>query len=35
MVQRSSTLVFASQTLIDVTTKGLYVEDGVTVPASI
>lgn len=29
MVQRSSTLVVTSQTLIDVTMKGLYAEDGV------
>lgn len=34
MVQRSSTLVLTSETLIDVTMKGLYDEDGVTVPAS-
>lgn len=29
MVQRSSTLVLTSETLIDVTMKGLYTEDGV------
>ena len=29
MVQRSSTLVLTSETLIDVTMKGLYAEDGV------
>ena len=32
MVQRSSTLVITCETLIDVTMKGLYDEDGVTVP---
>jgi len=35
MVLRSSTLVLTSETLIDVTMKGLYAEDGVTIPASI
>lgn len=34
IVQRSSTLVVTSESLIDVTMKGLYDEDGVTVPAS-
>ena len=32
MVQRSSTHVVRSETLIDVTMKGLYSEDGVTTP---
>ena len=35
MVQRSTTLVVTSETLMDVTMKGLYAEDGVRVPASI
>lgn len=35
MVQRSSTLVLTSETLIDVTMKGLYAEDGVTISASL
>ena len=34
MVQRSSTLVLTSETLIDVTMKGLYAEDGVRALAS-
>ena len=34
MVQRSSTLVLTCETLIDVTMKGLYDEDGVTFTAS-
>ena len=33
MVQRSSTLVLTSETLIDVTMKGLYAEDGVRLSA--
>ena len=35
MVQRSSTLVVTSETLIDVTMKGLYAEDGVNSSTSI
>lgn len=31
MVQRSSTLVITSETLMDVTMKGLYEEDGVNI----
>ena len=34
MVQRSSTLVVRCETLMDVTMKGLYAEDGVRDPAS-
>ena len=34
IVQRSSTLVVTSESLLDVTMKGLYDEDGVTVPTS-
>ena len=35
MVQRSSTLVVTSETLIDVTMKGLYAEDGVNSSTSV
>ena len=34
MVQRSSTLVVTSETLIDVTMKGLYDEHGVSLSVS-